>query len=81
MLCMKSATTSKTALTLWVMQVSIYITIGSWDKQRHYEQKTLQMSKQAQQLLAPDVNTQEAPGWYMLPSGCYRGIKDCERLQ
>lgn len=33
-----------------------------WDKQRLYEQKTLQMSKQVQQLLAPDVKTHDEPG-------------------
>jgi len=32
-----------------------------WDKQRHCEQKTLQMIKQSQQLRAPDVNMHETP--------------------
>lgn len=36
-----------------------------WDKESRYEEKTLQMSKQAQQLLTPDINAHEAPGSYM----------------
>jgi len=52
-----------------------------WDKESHYEQKTYRRSKQAQQLLEPDVNAHEAPGSYMWPSCCWVDMKYCMHLQ